>query len=451
MIVLTDDLSWNLVRFMPEVQRMQREGMTFTHYFVTNSLCCPSRAGFLTGEYPHDSHVVRNTPPDGGYQAFAKGQHRTFATQLQRAGYRTALLGKYLNGYKARRDPPAAGWSYWFANGVAYREYGYRMLESTAARPALRPARPALREFGHAPGDYLVDVMARRGTEFIRRARKPFLAMFSTFTPHAPAIPAARDKHAYPNLPLPHPGSYDVANENAPTWLAAQRPLTPRQRRYELRLWRKRVRSVLAIDDLIRTVRATLAAEGLARDTYLIFTSDNGFHLGQHQLISGKRTAFDEDIRVPLIVVGPGIPPGTRSSAIAANIDVAPTLSELAGLRPRRSTDGRSLVPFLRGSHPRHWRRRLLIEYEAPLAHSPFPDADATDWHIRHPPDYLALRARNWVYVRYGTGEREFYDRRRDPSELDNVYGRLLPRRRARLDSELDRLAACHAALCRRD
>src|SRR4051794_13436192 len=126
--VLTDDLSWDLVRFMPHVRQMQREGMTFSDYFVTDSLCCPSRASIFTGRYPHNHGVLTNTPPTGGFSAFRRGaESQTFATALEGAGYQTALMGKYLNGYEARGGYVAPGWSNWQATGGGYKGFNYAL------------------------------------------------------------------------------------------------------------------------------------------------------------------------------------------------------------------------------------------------------------------------------------------------------------------------------------
>src|SRR4051794_11944264 len=185
--VLTDDLSWDLVRHMPQVRRLQHDGMTFRQFVVADSLCCSSRATILTGEFPHNTHVLGNTRPVGGYPAFRRGgaRRRSVGIALQRAGYRTALLGKYLNLYNPERDGRDPGWDDWLASSYAYKGFGYR--ESDNGRPMIA---------GYRPRDYVTDVLARRAARFIRRAgrRHPFFALVSTYAPHKPYTPAPRHR-----------------------------------------------------------------------------------------------------------------------------------------------------------------------------------------------------------------------------------------------------------------
>jgi N-acetylglucosamine-6-sulfatase len=441
--VLTDDLSWDLVRFMPEVRRLEGEGMTFTHYFVTDSLCCPSRASIFTGELPHDTGVRTNAPPSGGYPAFLRhgDETHTFARQLRGAGYRTAIMGKYLNGYRPADGPVRPGWTRSAVPGNGYPEFGYTM--SVDGRD---------RHYGHRPRAYLTDVLARRGARFIRRSGRsgrPFALEVATFAPHKPATPAPRDRHALRGLGAPHGPAFDAHNRRAPRWLGNRPRLSPRMIARLDREYRRRARSVLAVDDLLRRLRRTLNRQGLSRDTEFVFSSDNGYHMGQHRLAAGKMTAFDSDIRVPLVVAGPGVPAGTRTAALAENIDLAPTFTALGGAPPPPGAEGRSLVPILRGEHPRRWRGAVLVEHTRP-APSPL-DPDRQGYASGDPPSYEAIRTRRGIYVEYADGGREWYDHRTDPHELDNAYATLSPGRRARLHHALRAMARCHGAdECRR-
>ena len=448
--VVTDDLSWNLVRFMPEVKRMQRSGATFSRYFVTSSLCCPSRATILTGRYPHNTGVVRNTPPHGGYQAFERRvEHATFVPHLKRAGYRTAYLGKFLNGFAAKRDRPPPHWDLWFANGRGYRNHDYDLLERDVTRKGRAGSRDGrVLHFGRRPRDYLVDVIRRRGNRFIRAAgRKPFFIAFSTFTPHLPTVPAKRHRRRFKRLPVPRSAAFNVRTANPPRWLAQHPRLSMRRLTRIRREWRRRARSVLSIDELLRSVRRNLEAQGIARRTYVVFTYDNGYHHGEHRHVAGKRTAYDHDIRVPLIVAGPGIAPRAEIDEMAANIDLAPTFVRMAGGRPPPRTDGMSLLPLLRGV-PAPWRDEVLIEYRRP-SHRGYLDPDATDEFVRSPPRYDALRTADGLYVEHGTGEREYYDHATDPFELSNRYSWLRLGERVRLRRSLRQLRRCAGIGCR--
>ena len=263
--VLTDDLSWDLVRFMPHVQAMQKDGVTFSRYYVTDSLCCPSRSSIFSGRFPHNTGVFTNMAPDGGFGVFnGRGEERsTWATSLQAAGYRTAMMGKYLNGYepaglvkgKPLYIPP--GWNEWdVAGNGGYPEFNYNLNENGK-----------LVHYGNRPQDYLVDVMSGKAVSFINQAagdRKPFAIELATFAPHSPFTPAPRDSGRFPGLKAPRDPSFNRPNTNAPRWLAARRRLTPKQvSDIDIR-YRKRAQAVQAVDAMIANIEATLKARGIA-------------------------------------------------------------------------------------------------------------------------------------------------------------------------------------------
>jgi arylsulfatase A-like enzyme len=439
--VLADDLSWNLVRLMPNVRQMQREGMTFTNYFVTDSLCCPSRASIFTGRYPHNHGVLTNTAPGGGFAAFRDGaESRTFATALQGSGYRTAMMGKYLNGYHPIGGYVPPGWSNWQVLGSAYGGFGY--LLSSNGRTA---------HFGKRRRDYATDVLRRRGVAFVDRVarqRVPFMLEVATYAPHYPFTPAPRDRYDFPGLIASRTRAFNAATRNAPAWLGDRAPLTPAQIARLDEDFRKRAQSVQAVDDLIGRIRATLRARGVADNTYIVFSSDNGFHMGEHRLAAGKMTAFDTDIRVPLVVVGPRVPAGSVTSELTENVDLAPTFMRLGGVTPPASVDGRGLVGLLHGGAPARPRAAVLIEHHHP--ETPNGDPDRQTARGGNPPSYEALRTQGELYVEYVDGEREWYDLRADPDQLDNRYEQLGYVRRAVLHERLAALQACRGDDCRR-
>ena len=443
--VLTDDLSWNLVRYMPHVEAMQRHGVTFSQYFVTDSLCCPSRSSIFTGRYPHDTGIFQNAGPDGGFAMFHnRGEEsQTFATALQTAGYQTGILGKYLNGYhpadKLGESRPyvAPFWSEWDVAGEAYPEFNYHLNENGHVRKYHQHAR-----------DYLTDVIARRGLAFIRRsaaAREPFMIELATFAPHAPYTPAPRNARDFPGLGVPRTPAFNAANTKPPSWLANHVPLGPIRTRVLNRWFRKRAQSVEAVDRMIGLIERTLARTGQSRNTYLVFSSDNGYHMGDHRLLAGKLTAFDTDIRVPLIVTGPHVPAGKFVDKLTENVDLYPTFARLAGSRVPDLVEGRSLVPFLRGRSVRDWRRAVLIEHHGPDVQAADPDFPNVD--SANPTSYEALRMPHALYVEYVNGEREYYDLTRDPYELNNTFDALRPLRRLQLRAMLGALEACHDAI----
>jgi N-acetylglucosamine-6-sulfatase len=439
--VLTDDLSMNLLRYMPHVQAMQRDGLTFKNYFVSDSLCCPSRSSIFTGNFPHDTHVFDNVGRQGGFGAFyAHGeQNHTFATALQRAGYQTALMGKFLNGYlQAQGAAPVPdtyvppGFNEWDVAGDGYPEFNYTLNQNGTLVP-----------YGHLATDYLTDVIANRGLGFINNsvaAHRPFFLELSTFAPHNPFIPAPRDAADFPGLTAPEPPDFNVLPSHAPRWLASHPPLTAAQVDRLNTVFRLRAQSVQAVDAMIGNIEQELIADGVANNTYIVFSSDNGLHLGDYRLMTGKLTAFDIDIHVPLVVVGPGVPAGTSTDAMVENVDLAKTFAAIGGTDV--PSDGHSLLPLLAGTPPADWRSAILVEHHGPDLSGRDPDFQQNA--SGNPRTYEAMRTKRFLYVEYDDGEREFYDLRTDPFELHNIADTLTPFDRALLHIELLDLKRCH-------
>jgi arylsulfatase A-like enzyme len=436
--VLTDDLAWNLVKYMPHVVQMEREGATFTNYFVSDSLCCPSRASILSGRFPHDTRVFDNSPPEGGYSVFHERgeEHATFATALRRRGYATALMGKYLNGYKPAHSGVPPGWSEWDVVGNGYPEYGYQMNSDGRVS-----------HYGYQRRDYLTNVLAARGTAFVEQAaarHQPFMLEIATFAPHAPFTPAPADWRDFPGLRAPRTPAFNVVGTEEPAWLSGFAPLRPALINQIDRKFRRRAQAVQAVDRLIARIESTLRRRGLSGDTYLVFSSDNGLHMGEHRLLPGKLTAFDTDIRVPLIVIGPGVPAGRELSEMTENIDLCPTFERIAGARVPHKVDGHSLLGLLHGQAIASWRTDVLVEHHGRFFTQ--NDPDRPNVGSGNPPTYEALRTPDALYVEYRTGEREFYDLARDPFELHNIYAQLPPQKLDALHRVLVGIERCHGA-----
>ncbi len=439
--VLTDDLSMDLLRFMPQVQALQARGMNFANYFVSDSLCCPSRSSIFTGNFPHDTGVFTNTGVDGGIGAFfAHGnEQHTFNLALAQAGYRTAMMGKYLNGYMegpARSPVPSTyvppGWSEWDVAGWGYPEYNYELNQNGS-----------LHHYGHRPQDYLTSVLARRGISFINRSARsgqPFFLELATFAPHSPYTPPPGEVKTFPGLRAPRPPSFDVLPTGAPSWLADHPPLRPGQLRRIDSAFRRRVQAVQGVDAMLGKLEAALAAHGLTDNTYVVFSSDNGLHTGEYRLMPGKLTAFDTDIRVPLVIAGPRIPADATTAAMAENVDLAKTFSAIGGTS--LPSDGHSLVDLLHGAQPADWRNAVLIEHHGSAPTTANPDAQTR--LSGNPPSYSAIRTPRYLYVEYDNGEREFYDLQNDPDELHNLAAGLDPQRLAQLHEQLADLRDCH-------
>ena len=454
--ILTDDLSWNLInkRFAPHIVALEHRGETFNHYFVADSLCCPSRSTIFTGLFPHDTKVVTNLPPDGGFQKFqSEGlDQKTYAVALHSAGYATSMLGKYLNGYGDPQMNPATapvppGWSEWHvSNTTGYLEFNFLLNDNSTVNSY------------KGPDNYGVDVLNTDVQSFIgHNAGTPFAIEAATFAPHQPYTPAPRNANDFPGLQQPRDPSFDTNNVNPPAWLGQRKPLGPRQLTTIDVAYRKRAQAVESVDKLLADTEATLAARHLTDSTYIVFSSDNGYHLGQHRLVRGKQTAFDTDIRVPLIVAGPAVPHDRTISQVAQNVDLAPTFEQLTGVTGSSPMEGHSLVPLLHpsGSTPQ-WRTAALVEHHGGNIDPADPDFEGGG---SNPTTYEAIRlsakhlpgftgAVEAVYVEYQDSqhETEYYDIKKDPYEQTNTADRLTTAQRAELHKTLVALENCHRA-----
>lgn len=436
--VLTDDLAWNLIKYMPNVQKMQQNGSTFSNYYVTDSLCCPSRSSMFSGRYPHDTGVYTNGGNDGGYNVFhGRGEEKsTWGTDLQAAGYRTAMMGKYLNGYQPK-DAPPPGWNEWDVAGNGYPEFNYNLNSNGK-----------IEHHGTANTDYLTDVLNGKAKSFVdssAAANKPFAMEIATFAPHAPYTPAPRDADKFPGLTAPRTPAFNTADKvGNPPWLQQIPPLSQQDIAKLNQSFRKRAQAVQAVDKMIGDLRQELAAKHLDKNTYLVFASDNGYHMGEHRLRAGKQTAFDTDIKVPLIAIGPSVPAGHTTDQQASNIDLRPTFDQLGGAVTPPEVDGHSLVAPLHSSRPvDNWRNAVLVEHHG-QEHPP-GDPDKPGKFSADPPSYNALRLGSAVYVEYADGEREYYDTAKDPDELSNIVGTLPPDTVNKLHADLTALTACHS------
>jgi N-acetylglucosamine-6-sulfatase len=434
--ILTDDLAMNLAQYMPNVQAMQKNGTTFSNYFVTDSLCCPSRSSIFTGKFPHNTGVFTNQPPEGGYEAFlAHGNEPlTFAVALRQAGYKTAMLGKYLNGYLPVRNGVPKGWDEWDVAGNGYPGFNYNLNQNGRVV-----------HYANTPQDYLTDVAAALGEAFIRKSAKTrFFIEIATFAPHAPYTPAPRDADKFPGLTAPRNAAFGArADSTAPNWLKAVHPLMPRDIAKIGTSFRMRAQSVQAIDKMIGEIRAMLAAAGDG-NTYVVFSSDNGLHMGEYSMRPGKMTPFDTDIHVPLIVVGPGVAQGQVVDSIVENVDLFSTFTELGGVPSPGAPDGHSLVPLLRGTPAPDWRSTALIEHHRPGDDPSGPDAPVP--HGGNPTTYEALRLKDALYVEYLDDETGYYDLTRDPIELKNIAAKLPAAKRKRLQDALRANKECQGA-----
>ena len=463
--VLTDDLDEEVYSHMQRLKTlMDDKGLSFQNHFLNISLCCPSRTAILRGQYAHNTKIFSNAPPTGGFETFfANGSEaETLPVWMKAAGYRTVLMGKYLNGYPntapAGYIPP--GWSEWYSpiNGNPYSDYNYGMNENgTVVHYAMTPA------------DYMPDVLSDKAADFIRRASTdhvPFFMYITPYVPHSPATPAPRYAHDFPGVKAPRTPSFNQADvSNMPTWLQSHPLLTTAQIDDIDKLYRKRLQSMEAVEDMVQNIVDTLTATGELENTYIVFTSDNGFHQGQHRLMSGKNTEFDEDLRVPLIVRGPGVPAGATIDYPTMNVDFAPTFLELAGTAIPAGIDGRSLVPLLGTTQPgaSSWRQAVFLEHAADVPGQNFARASVASTlepddvlfvpapapGAEAPPPFEGVRTAKYTLLEYGTGGKELYDHAADPHQMNNIAATADLALQTRLSSMIHRMHGCAGEACR--
>jgi len=480
-------------------------GITFNRYYVPYPLCCPARVSTLTGRYAHNHNVKGNVPPNGGFTGFKARQayNHNLAPWLQQAGYRTIHIGKFLNGYgdepfdEGKDVPP--GWNAWHSvlrADTHHYFYGYTLNNNGSIDgPFGDPGSWETREYGETddpgcplgatngrPCLYQTDIFNRIAWEEISGTspEQPFYLQLDYTAPHGdfrrPAGPEPAPRHysLFAGAPYPHDRSegFNEGNVNDKPRFIREAPYLSAQETRTYRVYyQKALESLRSIDEGVKLIHDTLGSLGRLRNTYIIFTSDNGFFFGEHRLTGGKFLAYEPATHLPLLIRGPGIKPGTATGELAANIDIAPTILELAGAKPDKSIDGRSLVPFMRDPSLRT-RRPILFEsfvetndVEAngqpggPVEPGPAARPNtrkagkggATASIVAPPKDYVGIRLGPYKYIEWPSGEKELYDINKDPYELNNLIRvpNLFPIR-AFLHAHLTELVDCVGRACQK-
>jgi N-acetylglucosamine-6-sulfatase len=496
LVVMTDDQAKADVSHMPNVRRLlAKRGTTFADAIDSFPLCCPSRATFITGQYAHNHGVAGNFWPFGWYGM--KHRDNILPAWLQKAGYRTALIGKWLNGYGARdaHGEVPAGFDIWrgLLDVSAYDYYNFVMNrngtlktwgDADFARKLVEFAKiEVIRDddglqgvldqlakyFGPAPysywgsqkpEDYSPDVTGKITEDLVRSERhskKPFFIWWSPAAPHREDVattlmgrpgrdprPAPRYEAKSSSYKLPKPPNFNESDfADKPSNMQSHAPSMTDAQVKQLQLdYEGRIGSLLAVDDHVKKLIATLKATHQLKNTLIVFVSDNGWLQGQHRITGDKFLPYDESVRIPLILRGPGVPAGETVHGQVANIDFAPTLVDAANARAGRTMDGVSLLPTVRDPSKRP-KRTLEIEALEPLFRGNIP---VNGWDR----PYKGVRTDRYTYVVYKeTGEQELYDRRKDPFELTNVaaspaYAKV----KASLATQLKKLNSCKGRAC---
>jgi arylsulfatase A-like enzyme len=459
-----------VTRSMPNtLDLIAKKGMTFNRYYVPYPLCCPSRVSLLTGRYSHNNGVKGNVQPNGGYYGFsfrAAASHN-LATWLQGAGYRTIHIGKFLNGYgdepydDGTHVPP--GWDAWHTMLKAdtnHYFYGYTLNNNgQLSEPYGESGSWETREYGvrdpfgcpfepveERPCLYATDIfnwMARE--EMLATSpEQPFYLQVDYTAPHgdfrkpAGPEPAIRHYDWFKGARVPHDRSegFDEGNvSDKPRFIREADHLSPTEKRAYKVYYEKQLESLRAVDDGVKEIIDTLGQLHRLRNTYILFTSDNGFFFGEHRLLGGKFLAYEPATHLPLLIRGPGVKQDASTGELAANIDIAPTILQLAGVEADKSIDGRSLVPFLRDPELRS-RRPVLFESfvetndvnaQGAITSGTAGVSSAGAGGKAHasllapPKDYEGIRLGPYKYIAWPSGEKELYDINKDPNELNNI------------------------------
>jgi arylsulfatase A-like enzyme len=415
LVILTDDQRFDSVATMPNLSDLAAHGVTFANAFMPTPLCGPSRAMLFSGGYrSQNTGVLSNDLPNGGVKLFKDSGN--IGAALQAAGYRTQFVGKWINGYEGLGTYVPPGWTKWvgrhsYATSTSWSAFRYTIGSSSqkSSTGAISTAH-----------QYTTDFERDQVLNFITSTPdgQPFFILWATSAPHPPATPAAQDDKLIPGYVYRGRGYGETDLSDKSAWVRSNTV------KYSDEFVRDQLRSLQSVDRAVAALVAKLKDVGRFNDTLIIFTSDNGFLWGEHGLWA-KDKAYEESIRVPLIVVMPGVAPRTDESLVLPSLDIGPTAFEIAGVS--KETDGMSLVPLLTYSG-QAWRTEFFSEH---VAENPAGNAI-----------WAGVRDSRWKYVRYWTGEEELYDLNADPYELNSLHkdaslGALKTMMRSRTDQQL--------------
>ena len=461
--ILTDDLDYASAQKMPKISSLlAEEGLSFEDALVSHPMCCPSRATIFTGLYEHNHGVIHNEFPSGGFDKFVSEGHEedSIAVLLRGSGYRTGFFGKYLNEY-GKDDPTHVppGWDEWYGKVDEQKLYDYRINENGE-----------IVSYGGEEGDFYTDVLSGQVTDFVESAAPgdtPFFAYVAPTAPHSPATPAERHEGAFTRAEVPRPSSYDEEDvSDKPSNIRRAERISEEEASNIDDYHRQRLESMLAVDEMVASLLGELEVVGELDDTYVFFTSDNGWFEGEHRIRGGKNRPYEEAVRVPLFVRGPGVPAGSKTDKLTLNTDFAPTFAELAGVE-RFPADGRSLGPLLRGEEgSAPWRSSVLLE-KLPLEDGGDQQKDKAKDKAKDKTkdktgsggvpkagaggqlDFEAIRTESHKYVEYANGDVELYDLEADPYELESIHESADPALVEDLKARLEALKSCSEDGCR--
>jgi len=463
-------------RIMPNTISLVRgEGIEFSRYIAPYPVCAPSRASLLSGNYAHNHGVLRVGGESGGWDAYRSNPifRENLPVWLQRAGYRTLHFGKFINFYGGLDEPAETvvppGWDRWVSDATdnsTRQFYGYTQnidgriagpFGSIDYSPWAEKDQVGCPWLGLSRCDYHSDSMSRQAVAAIEKSgRRPFYLQIDYHAPHADQTrpigpePAVRHYRSALGTPSRKPAGFNEPDvSDKPEAISDLEPLSKLELRQIRDENQRSIEALRSVDDAVKWIYEALERTGKLDNTYIVFTSDNGFFLGQHRVSRGKLLPYEPALRVPMVIRGPGIEAGSKSREIVANQDIAPTFLKLAGAKAANRFDGRSMERFWKRPERRSRRPILISSYRAatPLSKSDYPGESLV---LPERDSGAGVRAGPYKYVELETGEGELYVLSRDPGELENRfydpgYGRIV----RMLGRELDRLRGCRGSECR--
>ncbi|CAG8081231.1 unnamed protein product [Penicillium nalgiovense] len=474
--IMTDDqdLHLNSLDYMPKLQHLiGDEGATFQRHFCTIAVCCPSRVSLMTGMLAHNTNVTDVSPPYGGYPKFvAEGHNEDYLPiWLQEAGYNTYYTGKFLNAHTVSNynNPFPKGW-----NGTDFLldPSTYSYWNSTFQRNHDIPVES---------DGYSTDLIAHRAVSFIEEAHssdRPFFIGVAPIAPHAKTVklegisipaftspdPANRHEALFQDIKLPRGENFNPDTPSGASWVSDLPQLNYSQVAYMENYYRARLQALQAVDDLVESVVARLEHHGLLDNTYIFFTSDNGYHVGQHRMVPGKGCPYEEDINIPMMIRGPRVPKGRTVDSVTSHTDVAATLFNLAGIPLRENFDGLPMpltATDMKQAKFGPRREHVSVEYwgqnlqEGDIGRDPTTGGTLVYGNNTYKAMRVIGDSYNLFYSVWCTNEHELYNMMTDPDQMHNLFGSNgklmgygIGRVVSRLDALLLVLKSCKASEC---